>query len=66
MCSPSRVVIILLVVLYVDNMWLIRMNKEIIRDFKAQFSSKFDVKYVGARKFILGMEIKRDCTNMKL
>jgi hypothetical protein len=48
------------VVLYVDDMLLIGNNKEIIKDVKTQLSSKFDMKYIGAANFILGMEIKRD------
>jgi hypothetical protein len=47
-------------VLYVDDMLLIGNNKEIIQDVKTQLSSKFDMKYLGAANFILGMEIKRD------
>jgi hypothetical protein len=53
-------------VLYVDDMLLIGNNKEIIRDMKTHLSSKFDMKYLGATNFILGMEIKRYWENMKL
>jgi hypothetical protein len=35
-------------VLYVDDMLLIGNNKEIIQDVKTQFSSKFDMKDLGA------------------
>lgn len=52
-------------VLYVDDMLLIGNNKE-IKDIKSQLSSKFDMKDLGATKFILGTEIKRDCVNRKL
>jgi hypothetical protein len=47
-------------VLYVDDMLLIGNKKEIIQDLKTHLSSKFDMKYLGASNFILGMEIKRD------
>jgi hypothetical protein len=33
---------------------------------KSQLSSKFDMKYLGATNFILGMEIERNQENMKL
>jgi hypothetical protein len=52
--------------LYVYDMLLIGNNKEIIQDVKTQLSSKFDMKYIGASKFILGMEIKRDRKKRKL
>jgi hypothetical protein len=48
------------VVSYIDYMLLIGNNKEIIKGVKTQMSSKFDMKYLGTTKFILGMEIKRD------
>eukprot|EP00253_Pinus_taeda_P014965 PITA_14965 len=35
-------------------------------DLKTQLSSKFDMKYIGATNYILGMEIKRDRENRKL
>jgi hypothetical protein len=47
------------VVLYLDDMLLIGNNKEIIKDVKAQWSLKFDMKYLSAVNFILVMEIKR-------
>jgi hypothetical protein len=53
-------------VLYVDEMLRIGNNKEIIQDVKTQFSSKFDVKDIDAKNFILGMEIKRDRENKKI
>ena len=45
-------------VLYVDDMLLTGNKKDIIHDVKNQFSSKFDMKDLGAANFILGMEIK--------
>jgi hypothetical protein len=54
------------VVLYVDDMLLVGNNMDVIKEVKLQLSSKFDMKDLGAAKFILGMEIKRDCANRKL
>jgi hypothetical protein len=45
-------------VLHVDDMFLIGNDREIIQDVKTQFSSKFDMKDLGATNLILGMEIK--------
>jgi hypothetical protein len=53
-------------VLYVDDMMLMGNNKEIIHDVKTHFSSKFDMKDLGASNFVLGMEIKRDRKKRKL
>jgi len=53
-------------VLYVDDMLLVGNDKEIIQDLKIQLSSKFDMKYLGATNYILGMEIKRDQAKRKL
>jgi len=47
-------------------MLLIGNNKEIIQYVKTQLSYKFDMKYLGAANFILGMEIKRNQENRKL
>jgi hypothetical protein len=41
-------------------MLLIGNNMNTIKDVKKQLSSKFDMKDLGAMKFIMGMEIKRD------
>lgn len=49
-----------------DDMLLVGNDKEIIQDLKTQLSSKFDMKDLGAANYILGMEIKRDCTKRKL
>jgi hypothetical protein len=48
------------VALYVDGMLLIGNNMNVIEEVKKKISSKFDMKYLGAANFILGMEIKRD------
>ena len=47
-------------VLYVDDMLLVRNNMDLIKEVISQFSSKFDMKDLGATHFILGLEIKRD------
>jgi hypothetical protein len=54
------------VVLYVDDMLLVGNNMDVIKEVKSKLSSKFDMKDLGAAKFILGMEIKRDRANRKL
>eukprot|EP00253_Pinus_taeda_P035204 PITA_35204 len=51
---------VIYLVLYMDDMLLVGNDKEIIEDLKTQFSSKFDMKDLGAANYILGMEIKRD------
>ena len=57
---------VIYLVLYVDDMLLVGNDKEIIQDLKTQLASKFDMKYLGAVKYILGMEIKRDRAKRKL
>ena len=49
---------VIYLVLYVDDMLLVRNDKEIIEDLKTQFSSKFNMKDLGVANYILGMEIK--------
>ena len=66
MYIPSRLVITSFIVLYVDDMLLVGNNMDVIKEVKSQLSSKFDMKYLGAANFILGMEIKRDRANNKL
>ena len=51
---------VIYLVLYVNDMLLVGNDKEIIQDLKTQFSSKFDMKDLGAANYILGVEIKRD------
>ena len=48
------------VALYVDDMFLIGNSMDAIKEVKKKLSSNFDMKDLGATKFILGMEIKRD------
>jgi hypothetical protein len=40
-------------------MLLIGNNRDTIKEVKKQLSSKFDMKDLGAKNFILGMDIKR-------
>ena len=54
------------IVLYLDDMLLVENNMDVIKEVKSQLSSKFDMKDLGVANFILGMEFKRDCANMKL
>jgi hypothetical protein len=53
-------------VLYPDDMLLIGNNKKIIQDVKTQLSTKFEMNYIVATNFILGMEIERNWANGKL
>jgi len=57
---------VIYLVLYVDDMLLVRNDKEIIQDLKTHLSSKFNMKDLGAENYIFGMEIKRDRTKRKL
>jgi len=57
---------ILIIALYVDNMLLIRNDKNMIFDLKSQFAAQFEMKNLGAARYILGMEIRRDRVNRKL
>jgi hypothetical protein len=53
-------------VLYNDDMLLVGNNIDVIKEVKSQLSAKFDMKDLGAAKFSMGMDIKRDCANKKL
>nr|GEW33680.1 retrovirus-related Pol polyprotein from transposon TNT 1-94 [Tanacetum cinerariifolium] len=46
--------------IYVDDMLIVAPNKDQIRELKDQLSNEFNMKYLGAAKRILGMEIRRD------
>jgi hypothetical protein len=54
------------VVLYVDDMFLVVNNMDVIKEVKSQLSSKFDMKDLNVSNFIPGIEIERDCANKKL
>jgi hypothetical protein len=55
----------LVITLYVDDMLFFGNSKDVICDLKSQLSTQFDMKDLGATKYILGMEIKRDRENIK-
>jgi hypothetical protein len=57
---------ILIIILYVDDMLFIGNNKVMIKELKAQLSNIFEMKYLGAAKYIFGMEINRDRCNINL
>jgi len=57
---------VIYLVLYVDDIFLVGNDKEIIQDLKTQLSSKLDMKDLGAAQYILGMEIKRYWAKRKL
>jgi hypothetical protein len=54
------------IALYVDDIFLIGDSMNTIKEVKKQLSSKFDMKDIGATKFFLGMEIKRDRATRKI
>lgn len=47
-------------------MLFIGKDKGMIKELKGQLSSIFDMKDLGAAKYILGMEINKDRVNRKL
>ncbi|TQD95075.1 hypothetical protein C1H46_019343 [Malus baccata] len=53
---------IILLLLYVDDMLIACQDKSRIQDLKKMLSKEFDMKDLGAAQKILGMEIKRDRT----
>ena len=55
----------LFIVLYVDGMF-IGKGKGLIAELKSQLSTKFEMKDLGATRYILGMDIIRDRQNRKL
>ena len=56
----------LVIALYVDDMLFIGKGKGLIAALKSQLSKKFEMKDLGAVRYILGMEIIRDRKNRKL
>ncbi|CAL2259863.1 unnamed protein product [Prunus armeniaca] len=53
---------IILLLLYVDDMLIACQDKSRIQDLKKMLSEEFDMKDLGAAQKILGMEIQRDRT----
>jgi hypothetical protein len=47
-------------------MLLIGNNMNTIKEVKKKLSSKFEMKDLGAKNFIMGMDIKRDRASRKL
>lgn len=52
--------------LYVDDMLIAAKDSSDISKLKSQLSTEFEMKYLGAAKKILGMEIQRDRVIKKL
>lgn len=50
----------LIIVLYVGDMFYIGNNNVMIRELEAQLSIRLDMKDLEAPKYILGMKINRD------
>lgn len=57
---------ILIIVLYVDDMLFIGNRKRMISDLKSQLLARFEIKYIGATRYILRMNIRRDKDHRKL
>lgn len=58
--------IFIILVLYVDDLFIANKSMEEVNRLKVQLSKMFDMKDFGAAKHILGMEIHRDRKNGKL
>ena len=58
--------IFIILVLYVDDILIVRKSMDDINRLKAQMARTFDMKDLGAAKQILGIEIHRDKRNGKL
>jgi hypothetical protein len=56
----------LIITLHVDDMLFFGNNKDAVHDLKSQLSTQFDMRDLGAIKYILGLEIRRDRANIKL
>ena len=56
----------IILLLYVDDMLIVRQDKEMIGDLKKELSKSFDMKNLGPAKKILGMKILRDRKARKL
>ena len=57
---------LLIIALYVDDMLLFGKSKGKISNFKSQLSAQFEMKNLGAKRYMLGMKISRDRSNRKL
>lgn len=52
--------------IYGDDILLVGNDREIIWEVKNQLYSKFDMKDIGAKNFLLGIKVKKDWKNQKL
>lgn len=57
---------VIVVIIWVDDLIIAGSCKQIIQDFKAAISKRFSMKDLGALKWILGVEIKRDRTRRRI
>ena len=57
---------ILIIVLYVDDMLFIGNGKRMISNLKPRLATQFEMKDLGAARYILGIEIIRDRASKKL
>lgn len=51
---------LLVVAVYVDDLFLTRTSKKLINDFKRGMASKFDMSDLGRLTYYLGMEVVQD------
>jgi hypothetical protein len=57
---------ILAVILYVDDLIIAGSSRAVVDAFKRDISSRFEMQDLGALKYVLGMEVKRDRANKTL
>ena len=58
-----RDTVVMLLVLYVDDILLIRNDVRVMSSVKVWLSSQFDMKDLGEANFILGIKLWQDCKN---
>ena len=58
--------VVMLIVLYVDDILLIGNDVGVMSSIKVCLSSQFDMKDLGEANFILGIKLWRDCKNKML
>lgn len=56
----------LLITLYIDDMLFINNSKDVICDLKSELLTQFYMKVLGVKKYILGMDIKRDIVDIRI
>ena len=56
----------IILLLYIDDILVAGPNKDQVQELKAKLSRKFDMKYLGPAKKILGIQIHRDKGNKKI